>query len=114
MTASDNKRLALHAFHEFAKGNVDVLRTVLHEDFVEHSPGNPSGRDAFIEFITQAPVAGAQLDLRRVVADDTYVVMHYLMSTPRGDHAPHRTTHPAVRPGRRAGAPQMDATRRHP
>jgi predicted SnoaL-like aldol condensation-catalyzing enzyme len=82
MTASENKQLALHAFQEFANGNIEVLRPLLHEDFVEHSPGNPSGRDAFIEFIAEAPVAGAQLDLRRVIADDEYVVMHYLMTTP--------------------------------
>lgn len=79
--AEHNKRLAVHGFREFAAGNVDVLRTLLHEDFVEHSPGNPSGRDAFIEFIAKAPVAGARLDLKRVIADDDHVVMHYRMST---------------------------------
>lgn len=77
-----NKQLAMHGFTEFAAGNFDVLRTLLREDFVEHSPGNPSGRDAFIEFITNAPVAKARLDLRRVIADDDHVVMHYHMSTP--------------------------------
>ena len=82
MKAMENKQLALHAFQEFANGNIEVLRPLLREDFVEHSPGNPSGRDAFIEFIARAPVAGAQLDLRRVIADDEYVVMHYLMTTP--------------------------------
>jgi predicted SnoaL-like aldol condensation-catalyzing enzyme len=80
--AERNKQIALHGFTEFAAGNVDVLRTLLREDFVEHSPGNPSGRDAFIEFIANAPVAGARLDLRRVIADDDHVVMHYHMSTP--------------------------------
>jgi predicted SnoaL-like aldol condensation-catalyzing enzyme len=84
MTALENKQLALHAFQEFANGNIEVLRPLLHEDFVEHSPGNPSGRDAFIEFIAEARVAAARLDLRRVIADDEYVVMHYLMTTP--DH----------------------------
>jgi predicted SnoaL-like aldol condensation-catalyzing enzyme len=79
--AEHNRRLAVRGFREFAAGNVDVLRTLLHEDFVEHSPGNPSGRDAFIEFIAKAPVAGARLDLKRVIADDDHVVMHYHMST---------------------------------
>ena len=76
------KQLTLHAFQEFASGNLEPLRPLLHETFVEHSPGNPSGRDAFIEFIAKAPVAGAKLDLHRVVADDTHVVVHYLMTTP--------------------------------
>ncbi|MFI7421669.1 nuclear transport factor 2 family protein [Nonomuraea sp. NPDC049684] len=59
----------------------------MHEDFVEHSPGNPSGREAFIAHIRAAPVARARLDLKRVVADDDHVVPHHLMTTdddPRG------------------------------
>jgi predicted SnoaL-like aldol condensation-catalyzing enzyme len=79
---TDNKQLVIQGFREFAAGNVDVLRTLLREDFIEHSPGNPSGRDAFIEFIANAPVAKAELDLRRVIAEDDLVVTHYRMSTP--------------------------------
>ncbi|MBB6350060.1 nuclear transport factor 2 family protein [Nonomuraea muscovyensis] len=85
--AARNKELVVHGFTEFAAGNIDVLRTVLHEDFIEHSPGNPSGREAFIAFVAKAPVARARLDLKRVVADDEHVVMHYHMATdddPRG------------------------------
>ncbi|MBC6458831.1 nuclear transport factor 2 family protein [Actinomadura sp. HBU206391] len=80
--AERNRRLALHAFAEFAKGNVDILRTALHEDFIEHSPGNPSGRDAFTEFMKNGPVTGARLELKRVIADDDHVVMHYNMIKP--------------------------------
>jgi predicted SnoaL-like aldol condensation-catalyzing enzyme len=80
--ADRNKELALHGFAEVAAGNLEVLRTLLREDFVEHSPGNPSGRDAFIDFMATAPVAGAKLDLKRVIADDEYVVMHYHMIPP--------------------------------
>ncbi|NRQ30606.1 SnoaL-like domain-containing protein [Nonomuraea sp. NN258] len=85
--AARNKQLVLHGFNQFAAGNIDVLRTLLHEDFIEHSPGNPSGREAFIAFIAEAPVARARLALKRVIADDEYVVMHYHMVTdddPRG------------------------------
>ncbi|WP_278264683.1 nuclear transport factor 2 family protein [Nocardia sp. AG03] len=79
-----NKHLVVDAFHRFAAGDIDVLRTLLHEDFLEHSPGNPSGRDAFIDFIRAAPVAGAELSLERVVAEEDLVVVHYRM-TPRGE-----------------------------
>src|SRR5689334_5400328 len=79
-----NKQLVVDGFREFAAGNIDVLRTLLHENFIEHSPKNPSGRDEFIEFITTAPVAGAILELVRVIAEDDYVVLHYRMS-PGGD-----------------------------
>src|SRR3954447_14496191 len=80
--ADRNKELTVRGFTEFAAGNIEVLRTLLREDFIEHSPGNPSGRDAFIEFIANAPVAGARLDLKRVIADDRYAVVHYHMISP--------------------------------
>ncbi|WP_051175142.1 nuclear transport factor 2 family protein [Nocardia exalbida] len=81
-TALRNKELAMRGFAEFAAGNIDALRTLLHDEFLEHSPGNPSGKDAFLEFIAQAPVAGSTLELARVIADDEYVVMHYRMILP--------------------------------
>lgn len=77
-----NRQLALDGFAEFARGNTAVLHTLLREDFVEHSPGNPSGRDAFIAHITKAPVARARLELKRTIAEGPYVVMHYLMIEP--------------------------------
>ncbi|NUP25553.1 MAG: SnoaL-like domain-containing protein [Nocardia sp.] len=80
--AERNRRLVVDGFAQFAAGNTEILRTLLREDFVEHSPGNPSGRDAFIEFVATAPVANARLELRRVVADDEHVVVHYRMTTP--------------------------------
>jgi predicted SnoaL-like aldol condensation-catalyzing enzyme len=83
--ADRNKELVLRGFAEFATGNIEVLRTLLREDFVEHSPGNPSGRDAFMEFIATAPITGAKLDLKRAIADGEYVVMHYHMITPEDE-----------------------------
>ncbi|MBB5774254.1 nuclear transport factor 2 family protein [Nonomuraea jabiensis] len=82
--AQRNKEIVLRGFSEFAAGNVEILRDLLREDFVEHSPGNPSGRDAFIEFIASAPVAGAKLDLKRVIAEDDHVMLHYHL-VPPGD-----------------------------
>jgi predicted SnoaL-like aldol condensation-catalyzing enzyme len=76
------KQLFLQAFARFAAGDHDVLYEILHEDFVEHGPGNPSGRDAFVAFIKSAPVASAGLELKHVIADDAYVVAHYVMSPP--------------------------------
>ncbi|MEV0033330.1 nuclear transport factor 2 family protein [Nocardia sp. NPDC050793] len=80
--AARNKDLVLHGLAEFTGGNVEVLRDLLHEDFLEHSPGNPSGRDAFLEFLATAPVTGARLDIKRVVTDDDYAVVHYHMIEP--------------------------------
>ncbi|MEV5832437.1 nuclear transport factor 2 family protein [Nocardia sp. NPDC052112] len=79
--ATRNKDLLLHGLAEFGKGNIEVLRNLLHENFIEHSPGNPSGRDAFIEFTASAPVATARLDIKRVITDAEYAVVHYHMIT---------------------------------
>ncbi|MFE3445980.1 nuclear transport factor 2 family protein [Nocardia sp. NPDC059180] len=91
MTNSDialrNKQLILDGLARFAAGDIEVLRELLHPDFIEHSPGNPSGRDAFVDFIGEAPVASAHLDIKRVIADADYAVVHYHMVTaddPRG------------------------------
>ncbi|MEU6038088.1 nuclear transport factor 2 family protein [Actinomadura sp. NPDC047616] len=80
--AEANRRLLEHTFTEVAKGNIDIFRTVLREDFIEHSPGNPSGRDAFVEFIAKAPLASSKLELKRVIADEEHVVVHYHMVPP--------------------------------
>ncbi|MEV6392672.1 nuclear transport factor 2 family protein [Nocardia xishanensis] len=80
--AAKNKDLVLHGLAEFTGGNIEVLRDLLHEDFLEHSPGNPSGRDAFLDFLATAPVTGARLDIKRVVTDDEYAVVHYHMIEP--------------------------------
>ncbi|MEV6426825.1 nuclear transport factor 2 family protein [Nocardia sp. NPDC051463] len=80
--AADNKQLVLHGLAEFAKGNIEVLRDLLHENFIEHSPGNPSGRDAFIAFIANSPVAAGRLEIKRVVTDADFAVVHYHMIPP--------------------------------
>lgn len=80
--ASRNKDLVLRGLAEFTKGNIEVLRELLHENFIEHSPDNPSGRDAFIEFTADAPVATARLEIKRVIVDDEYAVVHYHMIAP--------------------------------
>ena len=79
MSAEANKQRFLTSFAEFAAGNHDVLLDLLHEDYVDHSPGNPSGRDAFVAFLKASPLAEATMDLKRVIADDEYVVVHYLL-----------------------------------
>ena len=75
--AEENKRRFLDAFGRFAAGDVEVLREILREDFVSHTPGAPAGRDAWIAFIVDSPIAGAQLDIQHVIADPEFVVAHY-------------------------------------
>ncbi len=81
----NNKELISRGLAEFAAGNVEVLRTLLHEDFLEHSPGNPSGRDAFIEFIAASPLMDVRMTVKRVIADGDHVVVHYHATRPDDD-----------------------------
>ena len=74
-----NKDIFIRAFTEFTAGRHDVLYSVVREDFIEHAPGNPSGRDAFVEFMKSGRVSRAQFELKRVIADEQYVVAHYRM-----------------------------------
>ena len=82
--AAENKRRFLDAFGRFAAGEIDVLREIIREDFVSHTPGAPAGRDAWIEFIVNSPIAGAQLDLQHVIADAGFVVAHYTLIPAEG------------------------------
>ncbi|MEU5885135.1 nuclear transport factor 2 family protein [Spirillospora sp. NPDC047279] len=77
-----NKEFVERVYNEFVNGNIQVLRDTLKEDFIEHSPGNPSGRDAFVEFIAASPISGARFDLKRVIADERHAVVHYEMTLP--------------------------------
>ncbi|MEU4420099.1 nuclear transport factor 2 family protein [Actinoplanes sp. NPDC024001] len=82
--AAENKRLFLEAFTRFAEGDTEVLRQIIREDFVSHVPGAPAGRDAWIEFIKNSPIASATLELIHVVADPEFVVAHYHVTPPEG------------------------------
>lgn len=72
----NNKELIERGLAAFAAGNVSALRSLLHEDFVDHSPGNPSGRDAFIEFLATSPLLASRMTVHRIVAEGDHVVVH--------------------------------------
>lgn len=79
-----NKNLVVHGLAEFAVGGLDGFRALLHENFITHVPGSPSGRDAFVEYTANSPVGAARIDIKRIIADDGYVVVHQHV-TPQGD-----------------------------
>ncbi|MFB8279115.1 nuclear transport factor 2 family protein [Nocardia colli] len=83
MTDIDNKNLVLNALAAFQQGNLDGFRDLLHEDFIAHAPGTPSGRDAFLDYTANSPIGTAGIEVKRVIADADYVVVHQHL-TPRG------------------------------
>ena len=80
--AEANKARFLEAFGRFAEGDTTVLAEILREDFLSHTPGVPAGRDAWIAFIKDSPVASARIELIHVVADARFVVAHYTLTLP--------------------------------
>jgi predicted SnoaL-like aldol condensation-catalyzing enzyme len=78
--AEINKARFLEAFGRFAEGDTDVLFEILREDFFSHTPGAPAGRDAWIEFIKNSPIASAEIAIEHVIADDQFVVAHYTLT----------------------------------
>ena len=82
--AEENKRRFLDAFGRFAAGEIEVLREIIREDFVSHTVGAPPGRDAWIEFILDSPIATAEIEIQHVIADDEFVVAHYRLIPAEG------------------------------
>ncbi|MFI7120253.1 nuclear transport factor 2 family protein [Amycolatopsis sp. NPDC049868] len=70
----------LFVHKDFAAASANV-----HPDFVTHSPGFPSGRDAFVEAMRNSPMAGADVSVKRVIADDDHVVVHLHFVLPGED-----------------------------
>jgi predicted SnoaL-like aldol condensation-catalyzing enzyme len=73
----------------------EAVESLLHADFVEHNPRvahDPSccsGRQAFIDYFRQGstPLNGAAVEIKRMIADDDYAVVHYKLLNaehPRG------------------------------
>jgi predicted SnoaL-like aldol condensation-catalyzing enzyme len=86
--ATRHRRMIADGYEEFfTKRNLDVLGDLLHDDFLEHSPGNPSGREAFLEYVKQSPLVTAEATVARVIADDDLVVVHYRVAMGGADLA---------------------------
>ncbi|MEV7548812.1 nuclear transport factor 2 family protein [Amycolatopsis sp. NPDC089917] len=71
----------LFAHKDFAAAGANV-----HPDFVTHSPGFPSGRDAFVEAMRTSPMIGADVSVKRVIADEDHVVVHLHVVPPGEEH----------------------------
>lgn len=84
-TAQRRKELMLRCYREFfGERRLDTVADLIHEDFVQHSPDAPSGRDAYLAHLREAAFGGSTIEIRRAIADDEYVVVHYRMSLPDG------------------------------
>jgi predicted SnoaL-like aldol condensation-catalyzing enzyme len=60
----------------FVHQDFDAAKAELHPDFVTHSPGLPSGREAFTDAVKNSPLAGATAEIQHVVAENDLVMVH--------------------------------------
>ncbi|NBH08636.1 nuclear transport factor 2 family protein [Amycolatopsis sp. SID8362] len=72
-----NREIVTACFENlFVHKDFDAAKAALHPGFVTHSPGLPSGRDAFTDAVKNSPLAGATAEIRHVVAEGDLVVVH--------------------------------------
>ncbi len=71
----------------FVHKDIDAAKAVLHPDFVTHSPGLPSGRDAFAEAVANSPLMGGTTTIEHVVAEGDLVAVHLRVQLPGSSYA---------------------------
>ncbi len=95
MSAEQNKKMLLDLYNAVRARDFGTVESLLHESFIEHNPGvahdpdRTSGRQAFIDYFRKGdtPLDGAQVDIKRMIANDDYALVHYRLVNakhPRG------------------------------
>ncbi len=77
--ATENKKIVLELYNElFIKRNIDSALKYFRDDFKQHNPFIPDGREAFMqsfrEHITKFP--NHQVEIKRVIAEGDLVMVH--------------------------------------
>lgn len=89
MSTEHNKTMLLELYESARSKDADALAGLLAADFVEHrpqiahEPRDTPGKQAFLSQFTgsSTPFDGAEVDIRRMIADDDYVVVHYQLTS---------------------------------
>jgi predicted SnoaL-like aldol condensation-catalyzing enzyme len=93
--AEQNKSMLLGLYNAVVARSWEDARNLLAENFIEHNPRVPhdpaavTGREAFIAYFRNGgtPLDGAQVEIKRMIADDHHAVVHYKLTSaqrPRG------------------------------
>lgn len=88
MGAERNKAMLFELYEAARAKDSERIADLLAEDFVEHSPQvaydspDTPGKRAFLNQFTGdgTPFDDAEVDIRRVIADDEHVVVHYRLA----------------------------------
>jgi predicted SnoaL-like aldol condensation-catalyzing enzyme len=83
-----NKALVRRCYEEFfGHGRLDAVADAISEQFVQHSPDAPSGRDEYLAHLREATFNGGSSDIKRILADGDLVAVHHHMKL-RDDPGP--------------------------
>ncbi|AXG58565.1 hypothetical protein SLCG_7410 [Streptomyces lincolnensis] len=78
-TQERNKRVAVHVLSQlFEEGNLKVADRYISEDYIQHNPAAPNGREAIKNFIRDwtARFPDHQYNVKRVLAQGNLVLVH--------------------------------------
>ncbi|WP_433606181.1 nuclear transport factor 2 family protein [Dactylosporangium sp. CA-139114] len=89
MSTTETNRELLRRCYEsyFVHGSLDAVADAVHEDFVQHSPDAPSGRQAYLAHLAEAAFKGGTSDVKRILADGDFVAVHHHLRL-RDDNGP--------------------------
>lgn len=83
---TDSKELVLKCLALYGKGDLGAVEPLLHNDFVDHGlPFQTVTRAEWIAAARRLPLAGMQIDIRRLVAEGDYVTMFSRRCRPGGE-----------------------------
>jgi predicted SnoaL-like aldol condensation-catalyzing enzyme len=83
MSADRNKEIIRECYEQFfTHRDLTRLTEVIGEEFVQHSPDAPSGRQAYLDHLAEAAFFGGSTDIKLILADGDHVAVHHNMKLP--------------------------------